>query len=183
MALPPAEIERRLKARLKAELERRDFFVKFSQGGTVTVLRGEPGGDQKIIASDLSIMEAGRRFRVWGQENPCASAEQRGHPDRDPDDPSLDTPTTAAIRSDTQEANSMNDSPARQRAKQYINDFKTGSGAFAAVQNPSTAEDPHPQQPQQPTLAASRREAMMQRQATPTGSHGIANPYQGKNDR
>lgn len=180
MALSPAETERRLKARLKAELEKRGYFVKFSQGGTVTVLRGEPGGDQEIVVSDLSIMEAGQHFKVWGHDNPCTTAEQREHPERDPNDPTLDTPTTAAIRADTQEANNMSDSPARQRAQKIIQQYKAGSGAFAAVQHPSTEADP---QPQQPTLAASRRDAMMKRQATPTGSQGIVNPYQGQNDK
>ena len=134
MALFPAEIERRLKQRLKTELEKRGYFVKFSQSGGVTVLMGQPGGEQEVIVSDMTITEAGRFFKVLGQENPCLTAEQREHPDRDPNDPTLDTPTTAAIRADTQqEGKTMGSKPARQRAKQIIADYRTGAGAFAGI--------------------------------------------------
>lgn len=147
MTLSPAEQERRLKQRLKTELEKRGYFVKFSQSGGVTVLMGQPGGEQEVIVSDMTITEAGQFFKVWGAPNPCLTAEQREHPDRDPNDPSLDTPQTAAIRADTrQEVGTMSSKPSpRERARQIISDFETGKGAFAGISKATGKAEATPQ--------------------------------------
>ena len=183
MALSPAETERRLKQRLKTELEKRGYFVKFSQSGGVTVLMGQPGGEQEDIVSDMTITEAGQFFKVWGAPNPCLTAEQREHPDRDPDDPTLDTPTTAAIRADApQEENTMSSKPSpRERARQIIADFETGKGAFARISPSKTTAttEATPQDEKPNPTAAARREAMIQRQADPTDAmSNIVNPHQ-----
>lgn len=182
MALSPAETERRLKQRLKTELEKRGYFVKFSQSGGVTVLMGQPGGEQEVIVSDMTITEAGQFFKVWGAPNPCLTAEQREHPDRDPNDPTLDTPTTAALRADRQEAYSMSSKPSpRERAQQIISAYKTGTGSFAGI-SPSKTTGKAEATPQgaNPTPSAdARREAMIQRQADPTNAmEGHTNRHQ-----
>lgn len=179
MALSPAETERRLKQRLKTELEKRGYFAKFSADGTITITKGTPGGQQEIIVSGMSIMEAGQRFKVWGAPNPCLTAEQREHPDRDPNDPILDTPNTAALRTDTQEENSMSSKPSpRERAKKIISDYQTGKGPFAGI-NPTKTTGKAEATPQDanPTPSAdTRREAMIQRQANPVNAmEGVIN--------
>ena len=172
MALSPAEQERRLKQRLKTELEKRGYFVKFSQSGGVTVLMGQPGGEQEVIVSDMTITEAGQFFRVWGAPNPCLTAEQREHPDRDPNDPTLDTPTTAALRADTrQEADTMSSkTDPRERAKRIISDFETGAGSFAGITKATGKAEATPQGAKPTPSADARREAMIQRQADPTNA-------------
>lgn len=168
MALSPAEQERRLKQRLKTELEKRGYFVKLSQSG-VTVLMGQPGGEQEVIVSDMTITEAGQFFKVWGAPNPCLTAEQREHPDRDPNDPTLDTPTTAALRADTrQEADSMSNKPSpRERAKKIIADYRTGAGSFAEITKATGKAEATTQDAKPTPSADARREAMIQRQANP----------------
>ena len=173
MALSPAEQERRLKQRLKTELEKRGYFTKFSADGTITILRGEAGGTQEVIVAGLPIMEAGQRFKVWGNSNPCLTAEQREHPDRDPNAPTLDTPTTAALRADRQEANTMSSkTDPRERAKQIIADYQTGAGAFAGISpTKATGKAEATPQAEKPTPSAdARREAMIQRQGDPTNA-------------
>lgn len=181
MALSPAETERRLKQRLKTELEKRGYFVKFSQSGGVTVLMGQPGGEQEVIVSDMTITEAGQFFKVWGAPNPCKTPEQRERPDRDPNDPTLDTPTTAALRADTrQEANTMSSKPSpRERARQIIADYQTGAGSFAGITKATGKAEATPQAEKPTPSADSRREAMIQRQADPADSmKNVVNPYQ-----
>ena len=171
MALSPAETERRLKQRLKTELEKRGYFVKFSQSGGVTVLMGQPGGEQEVIVSDMTITEAGQFFKVWGAPNPCLTAEQREHPDRDPNDPTLDTPTTAALRADRQEAYSMSSkTDPRERAKKIISDFETGKGAFSGITKATGKAEATTQDAKPTPSADARREAMIQRQADPTNA-------------
>ena len=65
MSITPAEQDRLLRKALKRVLEQRGYFVKFSQDGGCTVLRGEAGGEQTVIDSGLSVLDAGKNM-VYG---------------------------------------------------------------------------------------------------------------------
>ena len=67
--MTPAEEEKILKRILKDELEQKGFFVKIGQTGGVTILRGEPGGEQEIVDSGLTVRDAGKKYRLWGDPN------------------------------------------------------------------------------------------------------------------
>ena len=152
MSMPPAEQEHLLRKALKRALEQQGYFCKFSQTGGVTILKGTPGGQQKVIASDMSVLECGRAFGIWGFDNNRETREQLLNPTSSPDGTGRPTPFTVATieknRKDSQEVKNMSEkkSAARQRAEKLITDYRLQDGAFANVFNGSTgpAEDHSP---------------------------------------
>ena len=150
MSITPAEQDRLLRKALKRELEQRGYFVKFSQDGGCTVLRGETGGEQTVIDSGLSVLDAGKKYGLWGEDNNRETREQLMNPTTSPDGTGRPTPFAVATleknRKDSQEVNkSMSNKPksaARQRASELIFDYKTQSGAFSNVFNGSSTTGP-----------------------------------------
>lgn len=85
MSMPPAEQDRLLRKALKRELEQRGYFVKFSQDGGCTISRGEAGGEQQVIDSGLSVLDAGKKYGLWGEDNNRETREQLLNPTTSPD--------------------------------------------------------------------------------------------------
>ena len=150
MSITAAEQERLLRKALKRALEQQGYFCKFSQTGGVTILKGTPGGEQEVIASDMSVLECGRAFGIWGFDNNRETREQLLNPTISPDGTGRPTPFAVATieknRKDSKEDHknmSNKKSAARARAEKLITDFKFQDGAFANVFNGSTspAED------------------------------------------
>jgi len=154
MSITAAEQERLLRKALKRALEQQGYFCKFSQTGGVTILKGTPGGQQEVIASDMSVLECGRAFGIWGFDNNRETREQLLNPTSSPDGTGRPTPFAVATieknRKDSKEDNqnmSNKKSAARARAEKLITDFKFQDGAFSNVFNGSTsspAEDHSP---------------------------------------
>lgn len=144
MSITAAEQERLLRKALRTALEQQGYFCKFSQTGGVTILKGTPGGQQEVVASDMSVLECGRAFGIWGEDNNRETHEQLMNPTTSPDGTGRPTPFAVATieknRKDSRDKQkTMNDkptSPARQRAADLIFDFKTRSGAFNSLNKP-----------------------------------------------
>ena len=152
MSITPAEQDRLLRKALKRELEQRGYFVKFSQDGGCTILKGEAGGEQTVIDSGLTVLDAGKKYGLWGEDNNRETHEQLMNPTTSPDGTGRPTPFTVATleknRKDSQEDHNMSSkkSAARQRAERLITDYRLQDGAFSNVFNGSTnpAEDYSP---------------------------------------
>ena len=154
MSITPAEQDRLLRKALKRELEQRGYFVKFSQDGGCTILKGEAGGEQTVIDSGLTVLDAGKKYGLWGEDNNRETHEQLMNPTTSPDGTGRPTPFTVATleknRKDSQEDHknmSNKKSAARARAERLITDYRLQDGAFANVFNGSTsspAEDHSP---------------------------------------
>lgn len=149
MSITAAEQDRLLRKALKRELEQRGYFVKFSQDGGCTVLRGEAGGEQQVIDSGLTVLDAGKKYGLWGEDNNRETREQLLNPTTSPDGTGRPTPFAVATleknRKDSQEDHNMSEkkSAARQRASDLIFDYKTQSGAFSNVFNGSSPAEDH----------------------------------------
>lgn len=151
MSITPAEQDRLLRKALKRELEQRGYFVKFFQDGGCTVLRGEAGGEQTVIDSGLSVLDAGKKYGLWGEDNNRETREQLLNPTSSPDGTGRPTPFTVATieknrkdsKEDKQNMSNKPKSAARQRAEKLITDYRLQDGAFANVFSGSTgpAED------------------------------------------